>query len=161
MIDLFNSKTGAIFSDCNKYRYALWRIWDVKRPQCMFIGLNPSTANKTKDDATIRRVKAFASLWGYGGVFMCNCFPFISTDPKELNYLDHLEINNYWLNVVDWYAAEIIFAWGNFSIVKESGRDAELIKMFPEAKCLFKNKNGSPKHPLYVASNIQRIPFIL
>jgi hypothetical protein len=30
-----------IISDCNKYRYSLWRIWDKEKPIFTFIGLNP------------------------------------------------------------------------------------------------------------------------
>ena len=29
-------------SDCTKYRYSLWRIWDKEKPIFTFIGLNPS-----------------------------------------------------------------------------------------------------------------------
>jgi hypothetical protein len=55
-------KRGAEFSPCGKYRYALWRIWDFKKPLAMFIGLNPSTADASKDDPTIKRVRATAVL---------------------------------------------------------------------------------------------------
>lgn len=40
---------GAEFSECGKYRYKLWRIWDDKLPLAMCIGLNllPPTKAKT------------------------------------------------------------------------------------------------------------------
>jgi hypothetical protein len=41
----------------------------------------------------------------------------------------------------------IIFAWGNFEVVREMGRDTELAEMFPKAKCFGVNKNGTPWHP--------------
>lgn len=149
----------AMFSDCRKYRYALWRVWDKSKPSVMFIGLNPSTANENKDDATIRRVRTIASNLGYGGVYMTNCFPYISTDPADLKDFGNTATNNHWLLLVNDICQDVIFAWGNFKIVTETGRNKELIGMFPKAKALYINKNGSPKHPLYCKSDIQPIPF--
>ncbi|HWY11777.1 MAG TPA: DUF1643 domain-containing protein [Bacteroidia bacterium] len=154
-----HENNGAIFSECRKYRYALWRIWDKSKPMVMFIGLNPSTANENKDDATIRRVRTIASTLGYGGVYMTNCFPYISTDPKQLNEFGNTATNDHWLLLVKDICHDVIFAWGNFKIVSESGRNKELIEMFPNAKALHINKNGSPKHPLYCPSDIQPVVF--
>ena len=55
---------GAKLSDDKLYRYSLWRIWDDKKPYVLFIGLNPSTADETEDDPTIRRCIGFAESWG-------------------------------------------------------------------------------------------------
>ena len=46
-------KSDALFSKDRVYRYALWRIWDLKKPKVLFIGLNPSTADEIKNDPTI------------------------------------------------------------------------------------------------------------
>lgn len=156
--ELFGNN-GANFSQDRNYRYALWRIWDKSLPLVMFIGLNPSTANEDKNDATIRRVISFARAWGYGGVYMMNCFAYVSTDPKLLksNPMSE-EWNNDMLTITASKCKEVIFAWGNFSIVKETGRDEELIGMFPNAKVLIINKDGSPRHPLYVP--LKTIPVI-
>lgn len=159
--DFFNI-SSAVFSECRKYRYALWRIWTESKPLVMFIGLNPSTANEDFDDPTIRRVRNFAKRWGYGGVYMMNCFPYISTDPGSLmnNRNTEIEINDRWLREVGGKCDLIIFAWGSFPVVKEFGRDKELNKMFPDAKALVINQDGSPRHPLYVKSDIDPVPFI-
>lgn len=151
MAELFENKlSGADFSEDRKYRYALWRIWDESLPLVMFIGLNPSTANEDTNDPTIRRVVSIAKHLGYGGVYMMNCFAYISTDPKLLKHNPMSdEWNNNMLTVTAYKCKHIIFAWGNFSIVRESGRDKELFEMFPNALALKVNKNGSPKHPLY------------
>ena len=154
--------TGANFSNCGNYRYSLWRIWDESKATVMFIGLNPSTANATSDDPTIRKVKAIAENLGYGGVYMVNCFAYISTNPKLLkqNPMSNEWNNNILTTVAYMCNGNVIFAWGNFSIVKETGRDTEIIKMFPNAKALYINKNGSPKHPLYCRSDIQPIKYL-
>lgn len=59
-------KDGAIFSDDRKYRFALFRMWDLKAPNVMFIGLNPSTANEHDNDPTIRpryKIRNGLGLW--------------------------------------------------------------------------------------------------
>lgn len=150
--------SGAIFSDCRKYRYALWRIWDEEKPMVVFIGLNPSTANETEDDPTIRKVKAISKNLGYGGFYMMNLFAIISSDPKILkNTVDCLGDNDRWLNEL--CTGDIVFAWGNFKEAEE--RANEIIKRFIKAKALHINKNGSPKHPLYCKSDSILIPFVL
>lgn len=149
-------QTGAKFSDCGKHRLFLYRIWDSKKPAVMFIGLNPSTADSTKDDPTIRRVRAMAANWGYGGVYMVNLFTFISTDPKLLQ-LDNgnLPDADHILMKIASRCEKIIFAWGNFKVM---GRDDQVRRLFPKAYALHINKNGSPKHPLYVKGDVKPIP---
>lgn len=51
---------NADISECQNYRYSLERVWDQNKPIIGFIGLNPSTADSTEDDATIRRCIQFA-----------------------------------------------------------------------------------------------------
>lgn len=152
---------GATFSDCRNYRYALWRIWDRSKPLVMFIGLNPSTANETEPDNTIKRVRRIAESNGFGGFYMMNCFPYVSTDPAKLK--DGLTLESNTQNVeklteVGSKCKETVFAWGNFKEVDDyvSGL---LSFMFPNAKALHINKNGSPKHPLFCRSNSPLIPF--
>lgn len=149
---------GAFFSDDRKYRYALWRCWDLNKKWVMFIGLNPSTANEKKDDPTIRRVVSFARSWGYGGVYMMNLFSIVSSDPSILtNTQDALKGNDHYLRGVNIFCKDVVFAWGSFKVAKE--RAEEVIAMFPKATCLGINKNGTPKHPLFVAGKTSQINF--
>lgn len=147
----------AIFSDDGEKRYVLWRIWDRSLPYVAFIGLNPSKADGENDDPTIRRVKRFAKDWGYGGVFMLNLFTMITPYPVALSIeKDHRENDDY----IDCYTGlckEVVFAWGNFKQAKD--RAETMIYKFPFASALHINKNGSPKHPLYVKADIKRVPF--
>ena len=126
----------------------------------MFIGLNPSTANEKNNDNTITKVIKIAKNNGFGGVYMMNCWAYVSTDPKQLVYNQNSNNrNNDTLVDIASMCSEIVFAWGNFSIVKELSRDKELCEMFPNAKALHINKNGSPKHPLYCKDDTILIPF--
>lgn len=156
-MDLFNDY-GAKFSDCRKYRYALWRIWDTSKPLIMFIGLNPSTANENDDDPTIRRVKKFAFDWGYGGVYMMNLFAYVTPYPDALlKVYDPLGDNDFWLQSIGSKVNDIVFAWGGFDLSVQ--READVIKMFPNAKALVINKDGTPRHPLYVKANTIPVKF--
>lgn len=151
---------GATFSECRNYRYALWRIWDAEKPLVMFIGLNPSTANETEADPTIESVKRISRFNGYGGFYMMNCFAYVATKPEDLKHNPMSdEWNNNMLTVIAGKCKDVVFAWGNFKVVTDTGRNDELIEMFPNAKTLKKNKNGSPKHPLYCKSESELIPF--
>lgn len=130
----------------------------------MFIGLNPSTANESVNDPTIRSVARIAKANGYGGFYMMNCWAYISTDPEKLR--DHrfneliCEWNDNMLTTTKAKCNDVVFAWGSFDIVKETGRDKELMEMFPNAKALSVNKNGSPKHPLYCKSDTAFVNYL-
>lgn len=148
----------AKFSDCGKYRFWLSRQWDESLPWVMFIGLNPSKADAVDDDNTIKRVVAIAQNLGYGGIVMCNCFPFISTKPKDIPGTQ-LDKNDYHLGQWAEVCKDIVFAWGNFKIVRQHARDKQLSALFPNALALFINGNGSPKHPLFCRKDIQPVKF--
>lgn len=139
---------GADFSECGKYRYRLWRIWNSQLPKAMVIGLNPSTANASKNDNTINILIRVLGKLGFGGFYMMNCWAYITSDPKLLmvNPMSD-EWNNNMITVTASLCKTVIFAWGNFEIIKEKGRDLELIEMFPNAKCFGFNANGTPWHP--------------
>ena len=65
----------AQLSDCQKYRYALWRRWG-EGSQVVFVMLNPATADAAKDDPTIRRCIGFARAWEFGSLAVGNLFAF-------------------------------------------------------------------------------------
>lgn len=158
-MDLFNQDdSGAIFSEDRKYRYVLWRIWNDMRPKVMFIGLNPSTANENSDDPTIRRIKSISNSLGYGGFYMLNLFAWVTAYPDELKKVaDPLGDNDMALKLAADKCQSIIFCWGNFKEAQERALQVEM--MFPKSLCLLKNKDGSPRHPLYVPGNVKPIPY--
>ena len=49
---------GVIIDPTGCYRYLLWREWEANASRITFIMLNPSCADATVDDPTIRR------FWG-------------------------------------------------------------------------------------------------
>ena len=74
---------GALFSECGAFRMMLWRTWS-DGPQVTFVMLNPSTADATHDDPTIRRCVGFAKREGFGCLVVVNLFNFRATKPKDL-----------------------------------------------------------------------------
>jgi hypothetical protein len=158
MKDLFGEVLAdAAFSKDRKHRYWLYRIWDESLPLIMFIGLNPSTANETEPDNTIKRVTSIAKHNGYGGFYMCNLFTYISTDPEKLNIEQgNDEHSDLALRCVRAFCEHVCFAWGNF---KTFGRDKEIEAMFNKAVALKINQNGSPKHPLYCRVDSEFVNF--
>lgn len=147
---------SAIFSDCGQYRFSLSRTWSGGAT-LQLIGLNPSTANAESDDPTIRRIITLAKSNGYGGIVMTNLFPFITAYPKELLADDHyISRNDFVLKAVKIDCEDVCFCWGNFNFPE---RIYSVVEMFPDALCFGKNKNGSPKHPLYLKSETKLIKF--
>lgn len=159
-MDLFN-QVSAHFSPDRKYRYSLTRKWDASKPLILWIGLNPSKASEFTTDTTIRCVRAISNHNGYGGFYMTNCFPYISTDPEKLRDFNNTQYNDEVLRELAAQCKDVVFAWGAFKIVKELGRDQELMKMFPRALCLDINSDGSPKHPRFAKYTSKLIPFCL
>jgi hypothetical protein len=79
----------ATISACGRYRYALGRTWDDEhdsRPIFSIIMLNPSTADGTADDPTIRKCIHFAKQEGCGSLLVRNLFAWRATDPAELRH---------------------------------------------------------------------------
>ena len=155
-MDLFGH-SGAEFSPDRKYRYALWRIWNEAKPKAMVIGLNPSTADESYDDPTIRRTKQLLNKWGFGGLYMLNVFAFITPYPDQLNDCDDpVGQNQSMIHEYGKRVEEVIFAWGANAT---HGFEKSILESFPKAKCIGKNMDGTPKHPLYVKRDVQLIPF--
>lgn len=151
------NKTAA-FSPCRTFRYSLWRQWgDDSIGYAMFIGLNPSKADETLDDPTVRRCINFARDWGYGALCMTNLFAFRSTDPSVMkahpapvgpdndNTLAKLAKN----------ACVVVAAWGVDG--RHQGRDKEVLSLISNLHCLALTKDGLPRHPLYLKRELRPV----
>ncbi len=151
---------GAVISPNKLYRYALWRTWDEKLPFINFVGLNPSEANVTKNDRTIRRLIKFTQDWGYGGFYITNLFALRDKSPKQL--LRHPDIsvgrdNDSFLLETSKQCKKTVFCWGNGGTLLN--RDKEVIQMFPDAMCFGTSKDGHPLHPLYLKKTTTLVSF--
>lgn len=149
----------AVFSSCGKYRYALFRVWDSGPTRVMFVGLNPSTADATNDDPTIRRCVAFAKSWGYSGLFMTNLFAYRATAPREmLSAIDPVgSTNDLALTTLASVAKITVAAWGAHGTHRN--RHIAVQAMIPNLHYLRLTKSGHPGHPLYLPGDLQPKPY--
>ncbi|HCG6550620.1 TPA: DUF1643 domain-containing protein [Vibrio parahaemolyticus] len=150
-------KKTAKLSDCRTYRYELWRTWDDSKPYAMFIGLNPSTADETEDDPTIRRCINFAKSWGYGGLCMANLFAYRATQPEDMKRTSDPigNQNDETLILLAQNAGVIVGAWGNDGVFLNRSEDVRAL--IPDLSVLKVNKSGEPAHPLYLKSTLTPI----
>lgn len=146
-------QTDAVLSSCQTYRYALWRRWS-DAPPVLFVMLNPSTADETQDDPTIRRCIAFAQQWGHGGLIVGNLFAFRSPHPGDLcTCADPIgPDNDAWLDRLAQQSTAVVAAWGNHGALMNRGQ--EVAARFPNMRCLGLTKRGQPRHPLYVPADV-------
>jgi hypothetical protein len=165
-------RSAAISAD-GKYRYRLDRNWfngdlladggaggvdvSMSARACVFIMLNPSTADGDKDDPTIRRCVGFAKAWGYFALTVVNLYAYRATDPVALLQVGPSAIgpenDAYVLDAVN-HAPLAVAAWGASTqpIPEQAERITDLCrKINPLAfSVLGLTRNGHPRHPLYV-----------
>lgn len=152
---------GAEFSPCRTWRYALWREWDFgsRCNRVAFVGLNPSTADETADDPTIRRCIRFAKDWGYDGLVMLNAYGFRATDPADLKAAaDPVGPgNDEAIARLGRTVEMVVAAWG---VHCSTAREQEICKIIGRTiHCLGFTKDGRPKHPLYLRADSKPVVF--
>jgi hypothetical protein len=160
---------GAQFSDCGAYRYRLWREWDRALPRLAFVMLNPSTADHRVDDPTIRRCVAQAVARRFGRLEVVNLFPLRATHPEALlAHPDPLGPRGMADDAIADAVAgadAVICGWGAHAAARARAHEVErMLRLNDSLAKLFSlglNKDGSPKHPLYVAAGARMVPFVL
>lgn len=149
----------ARFSACGNYRYLLTREFGGSST-CLFIMLNPSSADAEHDDPTIRRCISFAKREGFGRLEVANLYGYRTAEPPELfacedpvGVQNDLEI----LAALD-RASTVILAWGNHAEDDRVARVLNLMKSSgTRAKCFGLTKLDQPRHPLYLRSNAELV----
>jgi len=95
----------------------------------------------------------FATSWGYNTLIMGNLYAFRSTDPKGLSAAENPvgPRNQSILNDFVHKAETVVAAWGKNPLTAEAKRSADWLLSLEKTKHLGLNKDGTPKHPLYLA----------
>ena len=143
-------------------RYRYWLESNVSEDSgrvCMFLMLNPSTADATKSDPTISTCKRFARDWGYGTVRVCNLFALRSPYPKVLK--DSRDPvgpeNDEWVMRSARRADVIVCAWGNHGNHRDRAirvrRMLESEGHSPKLRHLGLTQAGQPRHPLRLSAD--------
>lgn len=152
----------AVVSDDQRYRYTLYRQWEDWLGEIAgvrvlnFVMLNPSTADSSQDDPTVRKCVGFAKCNGFNAIRVTNLFAYRATKPVDLwrQYESGIDIvgpNN------DSYVQElpleetVCVAWGSTYMNKDwvQRRVRKTIELLGRKLwCLTKTKEGHPGHPV-------------
>ena len=142
----------AVFSPDERYRYLLSRRVGMWPGACLFIMLNPSTADILNDDPTIRRCIRFCQRWGYGTLLVANLFALRGTNPNILRTVDDPvgENNMATIRAVAKEVDKVVVAYGVQGAYLD--QDKAVLAMLEDIDlyCLGTTDGGYPRHPLYV-----------
>lgn len=159
------------------YRYELRRRWSGARP-FVVVGLNPSVADATTDDPTIRRCVGFARREGCGELIMINLFALVATDPDDLLHdgcasdgergivsnavgVDNNHTIAAAMVEVDQRGGMVVGAWGATHARHIADRVAVVRKLIGALPvwCFGTTRSGAPKHPLYLRNDAPLFPW--
>lgn len=157
---------SAIISSCGRYRYRLERhmLYDAMPSDVLaqdgpmvFVMANPSTADATDDDPTIRKCKGFALRHGRRHLIVVNVMAWRSTYPKELLAApDPMgpENERYVRAAAATPDALIVVAWGE--AIKRPLRHFTLpvidwLRQHNDVHCFGLTDTKQPRHPLMLA----------
>lgn len=154
---------GAVISDCGKFRYVLWRVFDRSLPALVFIMLNPSTADADVDDPTIRKCIGFAQRLGFGAIRVVNLFAWRATDPRDLR-LHGYQVGPCNDEIIDLTLdgdSTVVCAWGSHA--RGLSRPAAVLRIVKRHNltphALQINAGGIPAHPLMLPYSSALRPF--
>lgn len=159
-----HSKDGVIshvvYSDCGAYRYSLTRSWDRARPHCLWIMLNPSTADAHRNDPTVERCERRARTMGFGAFRVVNIFGFRATDPTDLRKA-HVPVGPsndrvVLRSVTGWAGGPddiVLCGWGAHGSHRDRAAQltSKLRRTGRPLHHLGLTAAGHPRHPLYVS----------
>ena len=138
-----------------RYRYWLEAsVSDGNGRVCMFLMLNPSTADAVSSDPTVSTCKRFARDWGYGTMRVCNLFALRSPFPNTLRESSDPvgAENDEWIRSNAHNADVIVCAWGNYgSHLDRSARVRRMLEGAGHTQKMWHlglTKLGQPRHPL-------------
>ena len=160
----------ADFSNCGRYRRKLMRDWTPagEAPRTvMFVGMNPSVADEEVSDPTCHRERDFAVRWEFTRYLKGNVLDWRATSPADLPSNPRIACSPENVRAVAEMAAEshwVVLAYGKLH-PRFRPAVAEVLRAVADSGrplyCLGRNKDGSPKHPLYLRKDTQPVRFAL
>jgi hypothetical protein len=159
------------------YRYQLSRQLTAPSERVLLVCmLNPSTADETQNDPTILRVCRLAEQGGFGQLLVLNLLAIRATKPADIwLHDDPLGVDNWqtWERVLQALMPEqdgIAVAWGR-APSQRSQRSrfipvlveaADRLQSYPIPLMTWvQNRDGSPRHPLYISAAHELQPYDL
>lgn len=160
---------GAFITPDGRYRYFLRRqLGDDPGAQAMvFVMLNPSTADATTDDPTIRRCRSFAEREGYGALEVVNLYAWRAADPLELRKVAEPvgPDNDRHILAACTRAGVVVAAWGALYWTDQVGRIRQVVRLLKDRdvqlQCLDYTSAHWPRHPLFMRADASLKPWEL
>ncbi|GAC1314316.1 MAG: DUF1643 domain-containing protein [Vulcanimicrobiaceae bacterium] len=174
--DRLHDNDGACFSSEDAaHRFLLWRrvngffVESPPEKQVTFVLLNPSTANATAADPTMRRCMGFAAALGATRLEIVNLFSFVSSDPRDLasaaaHAPAHRERNVAHMIASARRASVVIVGYGAGAARPSlrggvTAMQAALEPLGIPVHTLKVTKDGTPSHPLYLRADARPMPY--
>ena len=156
-LDLFTAGSAEI-SDCGRYRYSLVRAWNLerRRHRVAWVMLNPSTADASHDDATLKACLDFSRRWRAGSLEVVNLFAYRSFQPDDLLTVDDPvgPDNEQYVYEACHTANLVVFAWGAWPTHHPNVRGVDAVRIAWQLGkaplCVGLTAGGQPRHPLYM-----------
>jgi len=156
-------KRDAVLSDCGRFRYILSRDWNGMLPRLCYVMLNPSTADASQDDPTIRKCIGFAERLGFGGFTVVNLYAYRATHPRDLRTAGYPvgPENNDFISIALDGTDAVVCAWG--ANARGLARPTEVLSLLRrrllKPKALSLTAGGIPAHPLMLPYSCTLQPF--
>lgn len=157
----------AHFSGDHRYRYWLERRWDDSLPRFTYVLLNPSAADRDRDDRTNGRLRGMTMANGGGSYELVNLFAVVDTHQVGLRYPSGIgetsATTDEWISRAVERADVLVVGWGDGNGTgtgasdRRAGVRRRASEVWPLVRhrrplCFRRNTSGSPGHPLYLAT---------
>jgi hypothetical protein len=158
------------FNADRTHRIALPRRWQEGGTYVLWVLLNPSQADRNRDenDLTVTKCEGFSKRWGHSALWITNVFSLIATDPRELEgaSVDVLRTSQAFMRLVQLAvgAAEILVGWGGSIPKRLEGAPESIVRAIRTVSaapinCLGTTAGGHPRHPSRLGYDTERVAF--
>lgn len=154
-------ESSAVISPCGLYRYLLTRRWQGGIGLVCWVLLNPSTADGTLNDPTVRRLIGYSRAWGFSGFTVVNLFAFRATDPRAMKATPDAigPENDRYIEEAASASNLVVGGWGRYgSGARATVVEEALAQLDRAPHALRLTQAGDPQHPLYLAGSLRPRP---
>lgn len=158
-------KSDAVWSGDNREYRDVLRYWWSAGPVLLGALMNPSVATPEQLDPTLAKFGRLAEKWGYGGFTIVNACNYRCTDSKLLRTIARpWSISNTpACRKAAGQASKIIVGYGKLHPSLQNYADAMVRALRHWGDPLYVlglNKDGSPKHPLYIREDTKPMEWL-
>lgn len=155
-------ESSARISPCGKYRYSLTRRWGRTTEPLLWVMCNPSTADASIDDPTIRKCIGFSTVMGFDALTVVNLYALRATNPRALRaHRDGVDVvgpqNDDAIRFEATLCRTAMCAWGD-AAAHGPDRVAAAMRLLAGTPtwCFGRTAAGRPRHPLMLAYATKR-----